>query len=161
MGFYDEWNAKRRVPSPSGRAIVPDPQEKQLPSGEKYLAYKDSNGDPYEVNFYESICSHASTVDLAAKIARAQGGDPDALKTRTGVYVDLTSAPTSMMEAHKMNLDAELKFNALPDDLKSCFGNLVGFRNSCLDGTLDSKIYEHLNKVASGKQTKDTEPAAE
>lgn len=152
--IYNSYDKPPRIASPSGSAIVPDPQEKTAKDGRKYLSYTDSAGDPYEVNFFESICSHESTVDLATKIARAQGGDPEALKTRTGVYVDISSAPTSFIEAHKMNMDAELKFNNLPNELKALFGNLAGFKSACLDGTLDNRIASFVAKKQQEHEAK-------
>lgn len=77
-------------------------------------------------NLYEMIqASHEST-KLINIIQSATSGDITALLQRgEGQYVDISEAPTSLIELQNLQLKAETEFAQLPADIRKKFENNV------------------------------------
>lgn len=90
---------------------------------------------------YDSIQKAAQGITLDDLIRRAQAGDTSAIPDPVDSYVDLTHMPSDMLEAHTMLSAARIKYDALPAEIKSKFGNTFeAFLQASADGSVFSVL---------------------
>lgn len=73
------------------------------------------------IPIYDIIQSHADECNFEKIIRRATEGDVNALNIIEGQYIDITDAPTNIMEAQNMMLNAKKEFENLPADMRKKF----------------------------------------
>ena len=76
-----------------------------------------------ETNIYEMIQASAESCKIENIIKRATNGDLSGLNVRNAQYLDLTEAPTNLMEMQNMIIKATQEFEKLPIEIKNKFGN--------------------------------------
>lgn len=103
----------------------------ESPAGEKFeITYEmdiDENGhktlkkSERLENVYEIIQESLEETKIENIIRRAVGGDPTALSTMHGEYIDATNAPASLAEAQRMIIQATEEFFKLPVEIREKF----------------------------------------
>lgn len=116
------------------------------PSGTRlrklYQKATDKNGAPTLIeagveDVYDSIQKAAVGITLEDLIRRASNGDTSAIPEVVDSYPDLTHVPKDMLEAHSMLTAARSKYDALPAELRSKYGNSFDkFLAACADGSV-------------------------
>lgn len=76
-----------------------------------------------KINFYEMIQSHKDGTDLHTMIARYENGDVNALNQTHGMFADMTTAPTSLIDFYNRLHDADIVFHKLPVEIQQKFDN--------------------------------------
>lgn len=76
-----------------------------------------------EENTDEKIESFAQSCSIEAILNRYINGDTDALNVNVPMYLDLTQFPKTYAEVLQLGIDAELRFNNLPAEVKRKFDN--------------------------------------
>lgn len=117
MKFRTAYDYSERFPCPSGtryrrrlvRGVASDGSPTLIEDGKE--------------DVYDSIQKSVSGRSIEDLIRRATAGDNTAIPPVVDSYPDLSSVPTSMLEAHMMLEDAKLKYNSLPAELRSKYGN--------------------------------------
>lgn len=77
--------------------------------------------EPFDL--YESIQSHADSVDINLIISRFINGDVSVLNKRTPMYFDATEMPRTYAEMYQKVIDAHNYFEQLPLDVREKFGH--------------------------------------
>lgn len=110
-------------------------RERELPfanSGERFVkTYQPNMGsdgvldlieaEPFDL--YESIQSHADSVDINLIISRFINGDVSVLNRREPMYFDATDMPKTYAEMYQRVIDAHNYFEQLPLDVREKFGH--------------------------------------
>lgn len=129
------------------------PDSEETPAGTytepEYTEYVDENGhlnlkETGETPTYEMIQAALEETKIENIIRRATLGDPTALATSQGVYLDTTDMPTSLAEMQnkiievtnefeKLPLETRLKFDQSPEKYIAMYGsdewaNLMGYQ---------------------------------
>lgn len=106
------------------------PEVLVAPSGEKEEYRHEPEYDEWNkrvlkrtkiIPIYDIIQSHADECNFEKIIRRATEGDQNALNIIEGQYIDITEAPTNIMEAQNMMLNAKKEFENLPADMRKKF----------------------------------------
>lgn len=74
-----------------------------------------------EHDIYEEIQSYLEETKIENILARAAGGDVEALNQRQGIYADITEFPSNLAEAQKTILRLGSEFEKLPNDIREKF----------------------------------------
>lgn len=106
-----------RFCSPSGSAVktIYSPMVRDdgvielVPSGKK--------------NTDEEIQSYAASCSLENILARYRAGDTSVLNVNIPQYLDLTEFPKTYAEVLQLGIDAEVRFNGLPIEIKRKYDN--------------------------------------
>ena len=77
--------------------------------------------EPFDL--YESIQSHADSVDINLIISRFINGDVSVLNRREPMYFDATEMPKTYAEMYQKVIDAHNYFESLPLDVREKFGH--------------------------------------
>lgn len=72
-------------------------------------------------NLYNKIQAHLEQSKIENIVKRARGGDISALEKMNGQYIDISDAPTSMLEANDLMLRVRQEFETLPVETKRLF----------------------------------------
>lgn len=135
MKFNTVYNYPTTVASSSGSRVLP-----------KFVRRFDDNGRKILVqdgleDIYGGIQQAAKGVEVADLVRRFRSGDTDAIGDPSFQSVDITAAPTSLLDAQNKLIQAREQFDALPVKVKQFYNNDASF---------------WLAKVASGEFVKDT-----
>lgn len=76
--------------------------------------------EPFDL--YESIQSHADSVDINLIISRFVNGDVSVLNRREPMYFDATEMPKTYAEMYQKVIDAHNYFEQLPLEVREKFG---------------------------------------
>ncbi len=107
-----------------------------------------------EKPFYDIIQSHADSCKLSNILKRAQLGDYSALNARPGNYLDISDAPSSLIEVFSRGEQARNKFDKLPSEIKELFGSDYGvFATAIADGSFTDIIKKHFTSSAGAPTT--------
>lgn len=112
-------------------------------------------------NIYNQIQEAKDECDVLEINRRAIMGDPNAIQKiqNTGErYGDMTTIPTSILEAKQMIIDVEKAFNELPINVRKEFNNSV---DEFMAGTTNGKVKEVFEKIAPKKQEVEKETTTE
>lgn len=113
------------------------------PSGSRYRQLyikkiydgKEILEDAGKEDVFDSIQKAAPGNILEDLLRRARAGDSAAIPEPIDSYADISKAPKDLLEAHQMLLDARSKYDNLPADVKSVFGNdYVSFLEASANG---------------------------
>lgn len=74
-------------------------------------------------SLYDSIQSHADSVDIHVMLKRFAAGETDVFSQRQGAYGDFTEVPRTYAEMMQTLIDAESYFESLPVDVRGKFGH--------------------------------------
>lgn len=110
-------------------------RERDLPfanPGERFVKTYQSNmgsdgildlieAEPFDL--YESIQSHADSVDINLIISRFINGDVSVLNRREPMYFDATEMPKTYAEMYQKVIDAHNYFEQLPLEVREKFGH--------------------------------------
>lgn len=114
--------------------------------------------EPFDL--YESIQSHADSVDINLIISRFVNGDVSVLNRREPMYFDATEMPKTYAEMYQKVIDAHNYFEQLPLEVREKFGHspetffaLIG-----TDEWTD-KMKDFLNLDDVSRETSVVEPA--
>ena len=77
--------------------------------------------EPFDL--YESIQSHADSVDINLIISRFVNGDVSVLNRREPMYFDATEMPKTYAEMYQKVIDAHNYFEQLPLEVRDKFGH--------------------------------------
>lgn len=77
--------------------------------------------EPFDL--YESIQSHADSVDINLIISRFINGDVSVLNRREPMYFDATEMPKTYAEMYQKVIDAHNYFEQLPLEVREKFGH--------------------------------------
>lgn len=135
MKFNTAYNYPTTVASSSGSRTLP-----------KFVRRVDDNGRKILVqdgieDVYGGIQQAAKGVEVADLVRRFRSGDTDAIGDPSFESVDITAAPTSLLDAQNKLIQAREQFDALPVKVKQMYNNDASF---------------WLAKVASGEFEKNT-----
>lgn len=135
MKFNTVYNYPTTVPASSGSRTLPKFVRRVDDDGRKILVQ-----DGIE-DIYGGIQQAAKGVEVADLVRRFRSGDTDAIGDPTFESVDITAAPTSLLDAQNKLIQAREHFDALPVKVKQLYNN-------------DASYW--LSKVASGEFVKST-----
>lgn len=131
MKFASAYNAERPYkPSPSGSRFF-----------KKYIRAYNSDGvgelrENGVEDVYDSIQKAAQGITVDDLIRRAKSGDDSAILEPIDSYVDISGSPTDLLSAHAMLKSAHEKYDSLPAELRSQFGNnFEKFLKASADGS--------------------------
>lgn len=115
--FKNQFNGRKRIQCNVGSPVKI-----------KYAGHYDEKGrvvveEIGRENLYDSIQSHAESVDIHVLLKRFANGDASALSQRQGFFADVTEFPQTYAEALNHMMDMEREFNKLPTEIKEKFGN--------------------------------------
>lgn len=135
MKFFTAYNYPTTVAAASGSRTLP-----------KFVRRVDDNGRKILVqdgieDVYGGIQQAAKGIEVADLVRRFRSGDTDAIGDPTFESVDITAAPTSLLDAQNKLIQAREQFDALPIKVKQMYNNDASF---------------WLAKVASGEFVKNT-----
>lgn len=113
-------------------------------------------------NLYESIQSHADSVDIHKILERcAMIDDYSILNKMPAQFMDVTEMPHSLAEAHAMIVDAQNMFDRMPIEIKEKYdNNFVEFISSLGTKKFDAIAGEYLDSLKS-KEVKPNEVKVE
>lgn len=117
MKFHKLTELKKTVAAPSGQPTVKEYIEKIDKNGSKYL---EESG---ETNLYEKIQASHEETKIYNIIQRYEQGDDTALNRITGMYIDSTGMPKSIMEAHQRLEQIQNDFEKLPLEIRKDFNH--------------------------------------
>lgn len=135
MKFNTAYNYPKTAPSSSGSRTLPKFVRRIDDKGQKILVQ-----DGIE-DIYGGIQQAAKGVEVADLVRRFRSGDTDAIGDPSFESVDITGAPTSLLDAQNKLIRAREQFDALPIKVKQLYNNDASF---------------WLAKVASGEFEKNT-----
>jgi hypothetical protein len=135
MKFNTVYNYPTTVPAASGSRTLPKFVRRVDDQGRKILVQ-----DGLE-DIYGGIQQAAKGVEVADLVRRFRSGDTDAIGDPSFDSVDITTAPTSLLDAQNKLIKAREQFDALPVKVKQQYNNDASF---------------WLAKVASGEFVKNT-----
>lgn len=117
--FVTRYNARERdLPFANpGERFVKTYQPNVGPDGVLDLI----EAEPFDL--YESIQSHADSVDINLIISRFINGDVSVLNRREPMYFDATEMPRTYAEMYQKVIDAHNYFEQLPLDVREKFGH--------------------------------------
>ena len=100
-------------------------------------------------SLYDSIQSHADSVDIHKILERcAMANDYSILNRMPADFMDCTSMPKTLAEAHAMIQDARNYFDKLPIDLKNKFdNNYIEFISSIGSKKFEAIVSEFLDGI--------------
>ena len=116
-----------------------------------------------EIKIYEEIQSHYESTKLSDKLRRAALGDPFALGSPSGAYIDTTNIPTNLAEVLNQKQTAQRQFEQLPDELKQLFnGNFAEFVKCVEDGSYQQRLLDFARSKSGtdGNSNPGTDPSA-
>lgn len=135
MKFNTVYNYPKTVASSSGSRTLPKFVRRFDDSGRKILVQ-----DGIE-DIYGGIQQAAKGIEVADLVRRFRAGDDGAIGDPSFDSVDITAAPTSLLDAQNKLIKAREQFDALPVKVKQQYNNDAAF---------------WLSKVASGEFEKNT-----
>lgn len=135
MKFFSTGNYPKTVATPSGSRTLPKFVRRIDDHGKKILVQ-----DGIE-DIYGGIQQAAKGIEVADLVRRFRAGDSDAIGDPSFESVDITAAPTSLLDAQNKLIRAREEFDALPVKIKQLYNN-------------DASYW--LSKVASGDFVKQT-----
>lgn len=114
--------------------------------------------EPFDL--YESIQSHADSVDINLIISRFVNGDVSVLNRREPMYFDATDMPKTYAEMYQKVVDAHNYFEQLPLEVREKFGHSPE-TFFALIGTdeWNDKMKDFLNFDVVPRETSVSEPA--
>lgn len=132
MKFRSAYSQSVHFPSPTGSRF----RKTYIRKGESLI----ENGVE---DIYDSVQKASEGRLLPDLIRRVANGDISAIPDPVDSFVDITNAPKDMLEAHQMLTDARDKYNSLPSDLRSKFGNsFEKFLSASADGSATKVLLE-------------------
>lgn len=136
--FYTAWDRPPRKPTEPGSRWKKTYQLKL----DKETGRKDLE-EVGEEDIYEKILEPFEETKISNILARYAAGDINALNRRPGLFMDISNAPTSLLEAsHKLDAVKE-SFDQLPAEIKAKFGQDPNqFMAEVLSGTAFEKLQE-------------------
>lgn len=135
MKFYSTGNYPTTKAASSGSKILPKFVRRLDDKGKKVLVQ-----DGIE-DIYGGIQQAAKGIEVADLVRRFRAGDTDAIGDPSFDSVDITEAPTSLLDAQNKLIRAREEFDALPVKIKQQYNN-------------DASYW--LSQVASGEFVKQT-----
>lgn len=142
MKFRTAYSSSIRFNSPSGSRFRQKYIKQIMPDGTSKLV-EDGMED-----VYDSIQKAGMGLGIEDLIRRAKSGDTTAIREPIDSYADLTHAPKDLLEAHSMLSDAHNKYNALPAELRSKFGNsFEKFLQASVDGSVIRELAQPAKKA--------------
>lgn len=135
MKFNTAYNYPETVASSSGSRTLPKFVRRVDDEGHKILVQ-----DGIE-DIYGGIQQAAKGIEVADLVRRFRSGDTDAIGDPSFDSIDITDAPTSLLDAQNKLIKAREQFDALPVKVKQQYNNDASF---------------WLAKVASGEFEKNT-----
>lgn len=100
-------------------------------------------------SLYDSIQSHADSVDIHKILERcAMANDYSLLNRMPADFMDCTSMPKTLAEAHTMIQDAKNYFEKMPVEIKNKFdNNYIEFITSLGSKKFEGIVSEFLQKI--------------
>lgn len=115
--FPTLWTDHKRIHVSSGNRMKDEMQLRVVDGYEKLVKVGESD-------LYEEIQSHRDSVDINKILERCLNtGDFSVLNVMPSRFMDTTSMPKTLAEAHSMIKDAENYFNKLPVEIKNQYNN--------------------------------------
>lgn len=142
---------RERFYSNSGREEIPTYEIRLTNNGHKVLK------ETGKRNIYNVIQQAKDECDVIEINRRALLGDANAIARlqNTGEkYGDMTTMPTTLLEAKQMITDVEKAFRELPVEVRKEFNNSV---DEFMAGTTNGKVKEVIEKVAPKDKEKPVE----
>ena len=138
-----------------------------------------SSGSPFMAEYKTVICEGAEEIECVGKIPldeliqadadscrisgiikRFMAGDAAALNSRASNYLDLTEAPSNLMEAQERLQRAESYFKSLPIEVQTKYNfDFKNFLKGTADGSFISEFGASLGLINSKPDTSSTEVA--
>lgn len=115
MNFYTAYNRPDTQAAPSGIKEEPVYQMQIDNKGHKCLVQTGMT------NIYDIIQESLEQSKIENIIRRAREGDPYALETMNGQFIDATDLPTSLAEAQSFVIKAKNEFDQLPIEIRRQF----------------------------------------
>lgn len=115
MEFYTAYNRPKTQATPSGIKEEPVYQMQIDNKGNKNLVQTGMT------NIYDIIQESLEQSKIENIIRRAREGDPYALETMNGQFIDATDLPTSLAEAQSFVIKAKNEFDQLPIEIRRQF----------------------------------------
>lgn len=117
MKFHSLLERKNTLPAPAGEEFEQEYIEKIDKDGHKFL---EKSG---QTNIYDKIQASHEETKIYNIIKRYEQGDETALDRVTGMYIDSTGMPKSLMEAHQRIAEIENAFEKLPLEIRADFNH--------------------------------------
>lgn len=136
--FFSAYDTPQTVACSSGDTDYIDYVEKIDKSTGRSMLLESSRK-----NIREYVLASFESTKLENLLVRFANGDINALNRVQGFYDDISSMPTSLVEAHEMLQNAKNEFSSLPLEIREKFGNDV---NQFIAGFSNGKIAELLRK---------------
>lgn len=140
--FFSRTNRPPTVVPPIGDGTAPK-YEELFENGEYVL--KETGRE----NLHEFVQASKEETLVYNIIARYQRGDLNALNQRVGQYMDVVGMPTNLVEAHRVMLDVQRKFDNLAPDIKSKFDNDVNVFVDVVSHATPDKLREYFGVSSS------------
>lgn len=148
MKFYNSFEPGPKVPSPSGDKLEPVYAPKIDKNGHKTLVKTSEKR-----NVYARTQASLESTKVENIIKRHYMGDEQALNQRAGQYLDLTQAPTSLLDAQQKIINAQKLFDAEKIEVKKEFNqNMNEWLNSINDGTYTTRAEKALGITAKKEE---------
>ena len=115
MKFYSRLEHAPRIDAPSGSVEATTYQTRIDENGHKIT-------EPIgKTNIYDRIQSSLEETKIENIIKRFTEGDVSAFRTGEPVYIDITEAPKTLMEAQNLIIKINDEFNTLPVEVRAKF----------------------------------------
>lgn len=82
-----------------------------------------------EHNLYDYVQASAEDVEIYNILDRFTRGDFTALMQKKGQFLDVTGMPSTLAEAQQLMINATVKFNSLPKDVRNQFNDVTDYIN--------------------------------
>lgn len=155
MKFRTLLNYGETVPSPTGNGTRP-----------VYVRRIDDNGKRILVqdgieDIFGGIQQAAKGVEVADLIRRFRSGDTDAIGDPSFSDVDITEAPTSLLDAQKKLIRAREEFEALPLKVRQQYNNDCSYwLSKVASGEFEKSVLEEYSVSRETQALKDADEAA-
>lgn len=116
--FLTAYGERKKTITPSGKEIENTYGYKINKAGQKVLAITGTT------NVYEKIQENLEETKIENILARAAAGDNTVFRPE-GIYGDMTTAPSNLIEAREMMQELENTWNSLPNEIKNKYDNDV------------------------------------
>lgn len=152
MKFHSLLERRNTSPAPAGEEFEQEYIEKIDENGHKYL---EESG---QTNIYDRIQASHEETKIYNIIKRYEQGDETALDRVTGMYIDSTGMPKSLMEAHQRIAEIENAFEKLPLEIRADFNhNPSEFISRMSSGTGMEVFEKHTQKIEKREEKTKTE----
>lgn len=148
MEFYNSYNPGPKKSSPSGSKKIPVYALKIDKNGHKYLSKTSEVKD-----IYARTQASLESTKIDNIIRRHAMGDESVLNKKMGQYLDLTLAPTSLLDAQQKIINAQKLFDGEPIEVKTEFKqNMNEWLNAINDGTYKDRAEKALGIKAKKEE---------